>query len=384
MNSIQTLQCSTSTMTVGAIPDLNQSINVSKVRNIHTDLEKSRHSQFRRTLDSYGIDDNRNTLSHLNREKYNVFVKKDKSGTADLSHGAYISKKGEDIYGSFKWLNPKGLTKYQTEKVAVVTFRNQAELTQLSRTYSEKPLPDFLIQILNGEECRDTVLYSKKPQLAKFIPPVNQAQHGYLIRPNSPYSSDALLETYIDSPEKLKDSKEGIILCTYAIHPGIQSDFLGGQHNQPDLERLEVNLPTPQKAIDEKTKMDSLTSILSLKLAHLPQLEKLREGTLQHLQDVYHTNENDNIRMFFHFPVAEKTATLHLHTWVNKGDHPLNEPRSFDLDTIIEHLQQGKDINELVLNRNEGSFFLPTSDSIKDIVGIPFKGVVHNSLTLPL
>ncbi|EJG0355863.1 hypothetical protein DBT79_RS24085 [Vibrio parahaemolyticus] len=117
-----------------------------------------------------------------------------------------------------------------------------------------------------------------------------------------------------------------------------------------------------------------------MKKEHLPQLKKLKEATLQHLNKVYHTDGNDNIRMFFHFPVAEKTATLHLHTWVNKGDHPLNEPRSFELDTIIEHLEKNKSIHDLVINRNGGSYFLPTSDSIKDIPGIPFKGVKNNKL----
>ncbi|RXP57014.1 hypothetical protein [Vibrio parahaemolyticus] len=378
MKPIQTLQRSASTIITDSHSRHSQTINVNKVRNVQPNLEF--YAMTSRTLDALGIDDNRNKLSHLNQEQYNVFVRKDKSGKPDLNHGAYVSKKGEDEYADFRWLNPRGLKKYQTKEVAVVTFSDKSELTQLNRTYAETPLPDFLIKILNQEECRDTALYNRASFLAEFIPPVSKSQHGYLIGPNSPYCSDTVLDKYINHPETLKERKEGITLCTYAIHPSIQSTFLGNQYNQSNPERIEVNSTTSQKVIDEKTKIDSLTSILSLKKEHLPQLKKLKEATLQHLNKVYHTDGNDNIRMFFHFPVAKKTATLHLHTWVNKGDHPLNEPRSFELDTIIEHLEKNKSIHDLVINRNGGSYFLPTSDSIKDIPGIPFKGVKNNKL----
>ncbi|NRD30257.1 hypothetical protein HQQ92_00115 [Shewanella sp. DC2-4] len=355
----------------------NQTLNVLAVRN-------TTNSPMRRTLDAYGIDDNRKALRQLNQDKYHVLVKKDHSGTPDLTHGAYVSKRGEDNYGNFNWLNPKGLIKYQTPDVAVISFANKDQLTQLSETYSETPLPDFLTKILNAEACLDTELYRQNESLVQFVSPIDSTQHGYLISPNTPYCDKNVLHTYINAPETLKNSKHGIILCTYAIHPGIQSSFLESRHHQSGPVRLEVSQNMSQKLIDEKTQIDSLTSILNLKKEHLPQLEKLRQETVQHLRDVYAVNEHDNTRMFFHFPVAEKTATLHLHTWVNKGDHPLNEPRSFELDTIIAHLKSGKEISDLVLDRNGGTYFLPTSDSIKDIRGIPFKGVHNNVLNLPL
>ncbi|MEJ8797211.1 hypothetical protein WKR88_13060 [Trinickia caryophylli] len=373
---------------VVASDDLNighqQSIDVRAVRNVSDGWTPAGGSSIRRKLDAYGVDDNRPTLSRLNDGKYNVFIKKDKSGSPNLSQGAYVSKRGEDEYGSFKWLNPKGLTKYQTKEVAVVSFSSKAELEQLARTYAERPLPEFLVKVLNGEDCLDTNLYERSPRLADFVPPLSDSQHGYLIAPNTPYCGKSVLDTYVHAPETLKNSRDGVILCTYAIHPGIQSAFLEGRNHKSGLEKLDASTPTTQREIDNKTNVESLTSILSLKKEHLPQLEKLREETLRHLHDVYAVDESDSVRMFFHFPVAEKTATLHLHTWVNKGDHPLNEPRSFDLDTIIDHLRSGGDVDDLVLNRNGGSYFLPTSDSIKDISGIPFKGIRDNTLNLPL
>lgn len=377
MIQVQTLHRSTSITPTEQSHQCNQSLNVLAVHN-------TQNSPMHRTLDIYGIDDNRKVLSQLNQDKYHVLIKKDHSGNSDLTHGAYVSKQGEDDYGNFNWLNPKGLMKYQTPDVAVISFTNKDQLTQLSETYSKTPLPDFLTKVLNAEACLDTDLYRRNESLAQFVSPIDSTQHGYLISPNTPYCDAKVLDAYVNAPEKLKNSKHGIILCTYAIHPGIQSSFLESRNHQSGPERLEASQKTPQKMIDEKTQIDSLTSILSLKQEHLPQLEKLRQETVQHLRNVYAVNEHDNTRMFFHFPVAEKTATLHLHTWVNKGDHPLNEPRSFDLDAIIAHLKSGKEISDLVLDRNGGNYFLPTSDSIKDISGIPFKGVHDNVLNLPL
>ncbi|WP_163835619.1 hypothetical protein [Spartinivicinus ruber] len=363
---------------------LNQNDATFQVKQVQNNPEQKLSSQVGRTLDAYGIDDNRDTLSQLNQDNYNVLIKKNKSGSPILNHGVYVSKKGEDEYGAFKWLNPIGLIKYQTEDVAVVKFHNQDQLDQLSCTYAEKPLPKFLVQILNTEKCRDVEMYQKNPKLAKFISAVDPSQNGYLIRPNSPYISDTMMDVYINNPESLKDSKEGITLCTWAIHPYIQSSFLGEKQNRSDISQIKVDQTTTQQFINDKTGNHSLASILDLKKEHVPQLIKLRDETLQHLADVYKTTENDSVRMFFHFPVAEKTATLHLHTWVNKGDHPLNEPRSFDLDMIIKNLQQGREISELVLSRNNGEFYLPKSDSIKDIPNIPFQGIQPNKLNLPL
>ncbi|KVN87555.1 hypothetical protein WJ69_17715 [Burkholderia ubonensis] len=334
-------------------------------------------------MDAHGIDDNRKELSKLSSHVDKVLIKKDARGTPVLDHGAYVSKAGEP-YGDFKWVNPKGLIKYQAKEVATIKFDSPGDLDRLGKVYSNTPLPDFLVQILNSEACGDTELYKNNPNLAEFLPPVDKRQHGFLIRPNSPYSSKSVLDIYVKSPQLLRNSKQGITLCTYAIHPDIKSSFLENHSRDFMSGSQKVDRSTPQYEIDRKTNIKSLTSILDLGHEHLPQLKDLKERTLQHLQRVYGTDDNDAIRMFFHFPVAEKTATLHLHTWVNKGDHPLNEPRSFDLDVIINHLESKKEMSELVLNRNNGTYYLPTSDSIKDIRGIPFVGIKSNPLLLSL
>ncbi|WP_178114492.1 MULTISPECIES: hypothetical protein [unclassified Pseudomonas] len=218
MTQIHALHRSTSIIPTEQSHQRNQTLKVQAVHN-------TQNSPMRRTLDAYGIDDNRRRLSQLNQEKYHVLVKKDRSGTPDLTHGAYVSKQGEDDYGNFNWLNPKGLMKYQTKDVAVITFTNKDQLTQLSDTYSETPLPDFLIRTLNAEACLDTHLYRRNASLAQFISPIDHTQHGYLISPNTPYCDAKVLDTYVNAPETLKNSKHGIILCTYAIHPGSSPRF---------------------------------------------------------------------------------------------------------------------------------------------------------------
>jgi len=358
----------------------NRSESVSRA---HCPLVATERSWIKRALDIHGIDDNRGVLTSFNKSVFNIIAKRNASGEPNLESGAYISRSGVDAYGDFKWLNAKGLVKYQAPTVAVISFVRASELEQLSKTYSTTPFPDFLVNILNNEKCIDTELYLKNSDLARFIPPLDKEAHGFLIRPNSPYSSENTLNIYISSPKTLKNNKQGITLCTYAIHPSITSPFLKNQNKVDTAQRITISQQTQQSTLYKKSGIKPLTSILDLTAEHLPQLKKLKAKTLQHLRDVYDANENDSIRMFFHFPVAEKTATLHLHTWVNKGDHPLNEPRSFELDVLIKHLQDGKELSDLILSRNGGEFYLPTSDSIKDIPGIPFKGVINNPHPLP-
>ncbi|AQS37626.1 Scavenger mRNA decapping enzyme C-term binding [Shewanella psychrophila] len=374
MNTIQTLQRASSTMTVGATPNLNQSIDVCKVRNIHTDLEKNGHSQLRRTLDAYGIDDNRNTLSHLNQDKYNVFVKKDKSGTLELSHGAYISKVGVDEYGAFRWLNPRGLKKYQTNDLAQVTL-SMENLKQLQATYKDENTTEFLVNLLRGDSAESldnvyTSLYKKQPDVFHYSGSLNQG-NGFLIYPNIPYMS----ETYTNGHHKdLADRREGVQLTAWAVHPALPLSLIQEITDVHPIGKPSVTQGEElnQRKAESKWTVKSLTSILDLEPKDLKMLEKLKSDIIGHLSDTYGVSaEKDNVDLFFHFPVAPSTATLHLHIWVNKGDHPLNESRAFGLNEVIEHLRNDENINSLILSRNEGLFTLPKKDALHLIKGMP-------------
>lgn len=168
--------------------------------------------------------------------------------------------------------------------------------------------------------------------------------------------------------------REGIQLTAWAIHPAmphgliqeINGDLPTGKASANQEE--EVN----QKCAEFASGVKSLTSILDLEQSDVRMLEKLKMDSLQHLVDAYGVDaEKDKINLFFHFPVAPSTATLHLHIWVNKGDHPLNESRAFSIDEVIQHLKQGGDIEGLILSRNGGNFILPTKDELHKIKGMP-------------
>ena len=349
----------------------------------------TREEALSKSFDRLGIDDNRKTLSKLHQgDESSVLIKKE-SGKPVLDHGAFVSNKKTNPYGDFDWINPKGLKKYQTGSVAEVQFQNKEQLKHLSGEYHKCPLPDFMIQLLANEDCHDTRLHKTNSNLFSYIPPAGKDLNGFIVRPNAPYIGSGLQEVYNHHQTDLTTNKEGITLCTYAIHPSINSAFINemtGDHAQTKgRPTTRKELEISQQEMTKNSGARSLASILDLKAEDLPALRALRDQTVSHLKDAYKVDDSkDNTRMFFHFPVALKTATLHLHTWVNKGDHPLNDGRAFDLDDVIHHLESGKDIESMILERNNGTFHLPVSDSIKDIDGMPTKGVVENKANLNL
>jgi hypothetical protein len=76
------------------------------------------------------------------------------------------------------------------------------------------------------------------------MPPLDKEAHGFLIRPNSPYSNENTLNIYTSSPKILKNNKQGITLCTYAIHPSIISPFLKNQDKVDTPQKITINQQT--------------------------------------------------------------------------------------------------------------------------------------------
>jgi len=328
----------------------------------------------RRILDTYGIDDNRDITSQLNNEKYSILIKRDKAGNADLAHGAYISKRHEDDYGSFRWLNPKGLQKYQTNELAQVTLSAE-DLAQLQDTYKNEKTTHFLVNLLRGNslEPSDDVynnVYKKNPEIFYYSPPIGEG-NGFLIYPNIPYMS----QNYTNGKTMdLVKRPEGIQLTAWAVHPSVPNNLIREINGDPSMDKISDNKQQESSQLSSEltSGVKSLTSILDLNQDDIEMLEKLKQDSLQHLKDIYGVNtDKDKVNLFFHFPVAPSTATLHLHIWVNKGDHPLNESRAFSIDDIIQHLKRGESIDKLILSRNRGQFILPTRDMLHKIKGMP-------------
>lgn len=71
MNSIHALTRSNSICVTNLAEKTSQALQVKQVRNSQNQSESSR---IRRTLDAYGIDDNRETLNSLNQIKHKVLI----------------------------------------------------------------------------------------------------------------------------------------------------------------------------------------------------------------------------------------------------------------------------------------------------------------------
>ncbi|SMF79628.1 Scavenger mRNA decapping enzyme C-term binding [Trinickia caryophylli] len=363
-------------------------IDVSAARNIQVGPNQEGRSAIHGTLNAYGIDDNREKLSAVNKDAYNVFVKKDGSGKSDLAHGAYVSKRGDDEYGSFRWLNPRSLKKYQTNDLAQVKLSSR-HLDALRETYKNENATQFLVDVLRGQKLGDTVygeVFKKNPEAFYYSAPMDRG-NGFLIYPNIPYMSENYVNGNISN---LTQRREGVQLTAWAVHPALPHDLIdeisgnksAAEEQAPRSEELN------QKSAEIKSGIKSLTSILDLDGGDVAMLEKLKSDILDHLSEVYGaSDQKDKINLFFHFPVATSTATLHLHVWVNKADHPLNESREFGVDDVIRHLKSGQSIDSLVLARNDGKFTLPTRDGLHEIKGMPERGAPapddYRKLALP-
>mmetsp|Transcript_26518 Transcript_26518/g.50914 ORF Transcript_26518/g.50914 Transcript_26518/m.50914 type:complete len:940 (-) Transcript_26518:41-2860(-) len=59
----------------------------------------------------------------------------------------------------------------------------------------------------------------------------------------------------------------------------------------------------------------------------------------------------DAILLYFHFPYALNTNTVHLHARMNQGIHPFEAQYSVFLDDIINHLEHHENIYGLIMNR---------------------------------
>ena len=104
--------------------------------------------------------------------------------------------------------------------------------------------------------------------------------------------------------------------------------------------------------IEERTESRYLASILDLIPDDVPMLEKLRDSTKAHLQRNYGITDNEikNCDLYFHFPYPASTVTLHLHVRT-KGNHIIDEARSFRIDDVIHALKARKSMTEMIMER---------------------------------
>jgi len=367
---------------------------IPKQNTLTTLSEKIKHTsnsskEFCRTLDKYGIDINPTKIQdNRNINSVTVFAHKDLQGNYKLETGLYISNpKSGDTYGDFKFYQGRGAKKYQTPQVAKLEF-DKSSLNQLKDTYHKvSGITSFLRDVLELRTCKDLAVFQNSPELFSYLPPQDEYSNGFLTYPNLPYiDPNSLLEDLT----LLKDKREGIALCAYAIHPNQNLSLIEHIQGVDSLDNANKEAKTFDNTrtlyeIESGTNVKYLSSILDLDINDVPTLESLREHMIKHLTEIYKIDQStDKVQLFFHFPVAEETATLHLHARVNKADHPLNEARSFALSEVINTLRNGESINDMILERNNGVYYTGINESVAAIKDIPNKGATDNPHVLTL
>lgn len=335
-----------------------------------------------RTLDQLNININLNDRSSQRSQgERTVFAHKTPDGY-NLNTGLFINDTAQgDRYGEFRFYSGVGTKKYQAPDCNVLSFDKES-LGNLKDTYHKvEGVTKFLHDFLNLAPCKDNAGYRLSPNRFEYFSPLDKASNGFLIFPNLPYID---MKEYSENEKALKDKKGGVTLGAWAIHPNQQMPLIDKMMGEAatSADQLRGDYKSNSRTLDqieEGTNVKYLSSILDFNKSDLPMLEKLRDDSLRHLSEVYDVNaKKDKVKMFFHFPVAEKTATLHLHVWANKADHPLNNARSFELDDVIKTLSSGRNIEDLILQRNDGKYYVPTSDTIGSIEGIPNGGARKN------
>ncbi|MGY2186879.1 hypothetical protein [Pseudomonas sp. SDO5591_S426] len=341
-----------------------------------------------RTLDKYGIDIRPDELQKARTDdKPIIFAHKDREGNFNLDTGLYISDpKSGDAYGQFRFHEGRATTKYQVTECTKLMV-DEKSLDALRNTYHELTgVTSFLRDILDLKPGKDLEIFKNHPEYFSYLPPMDTHSNGYLIFPNAPYID---LNSLTETSSTLKDRRDGICLGAYAIHPNQNLSLIEKIDDISNIDdrNIKANRNDNTRTLSDiaaQTNVKYLASILDLDASDVPMLESLKEHVLAHLSEVYDVDSSkEKVQLYFHFPPADVTATLHLHVRVNVADHPLNQDRSFNLSDIITTLDSGRSINDLILQRHDGALYtlVNENDSIRVI---PDKSKVKNPNILNL
>jgi guanylate kinase len=240
-----------------------------------------------------------------------------------------------------KQIPEKKILKYNTPTVIRYRFTKEG-LRNLKALYHKIPINSIIMDLYNFEEKSIDVNIQKRfPHLICW----DDAKR-YFIEPTPVYGTIEQLKD--DNLPFLKFSEDGVHLEVWLTHPLLLNNSLFENY------WFGSNIPQEKKgATFEQVETEDnpyLVSLLDLEAKHLPLLRSMKEKIDQNLK-LYHIGKNDRIDLFFHFPYAPKTASLHLHVRVNQHIHPLEAAKSISLDDVIVGFERGLTIDEIILER---------------------------------
>jgi hypothetical protein len=102
----------------------------------------------------------------------------------------------------------------------------------------------------------------------------------------------------------------------------------------------------------EKNGQPYLVSILDLTAAEVPYLKKIRQVINAKLESTYQVDRRiDQVHQYIHFPYAIFTVGFHVHTRINQYMPAFESSRSFELSGLIDTLENGGNVIDLLLRR---------------------------------
>lgn len=200
----------------------------------------------------------------------------------------------------------------------------------------------------------------------------SEYSHYHLIGPNPSYYPYSDVEQGRKGWKNVKNNEEGFGLIMWAVHPEQIKGTMFDEENRKELimgsEKINIlmdQLENVQKNMErtkDQEKIESIrnksyipyfASVLDLKQEHLELVKIWKRDMTATLRNFDVSEEKgDNVRLYFHWPYADDSVTLHIHARVNQGSHPLEEKESITVDKVIEILEQEKSVEEYILEKS--------------------------------
>lgn len=243
-----------------------------------------------------------------------------------------------------KSIPKKKLDKYNTSQIVRYKF-TQEGLEELKKLYHKLPINPLIMDLYNfSNDSINVKIHKEFKNLVAW-----DAGKSFFIEPNPLYGEVERLSTH--NLPYLKYSENGVHLELWVTYPSLLKNsnlehfWFGSTFSQ------EKDQATFQEIEDFEDSY--LISLLDLEPKHLPLLKMMEEEVYKHLIKLYNVGTNDDVRLFFHFPYAPKTATLHLHIRVNQKIHPLEIAKSISLNKVIQGFEKHQSIQEIIFEHQE-------------------------------
>lgn len=297
-------------------------------------------------------------------------------------------------------LAEKTRVKYNKTFCTKVTLTTAAIKPLQAAYHKIHGLPSFVNRFVHGRPTLERALFVNAPEMFHiFNTPYDTSKTILMTNPeyvdHKKFLEDCKKESTSEALKKLKNAPQGLGLVTWYLHPASlpkelqavdsndalqtrltqlkkQAEVFGdeakkfnyyryGQESMSSLQRVTSFSKLPRSEsqatisdMESKSEIPYLACIFDLddnKEKSLIYLKDMRANILHDLETIYGVTPEDKIKIYIHMPYLDTTTTLHLHIRINQGDHALENAKSFGLNEIIEQLESGSSVADMVIKR---------------------------------